>query len=144
MLSAILGALGAIPAILNGVSGIVKGYADLATAKVQAARDTDLAKVKSGEAVSLKQEETDAIFAGLQQAIILSDQQWWVTRWIRPGFAYLCMFHFGGTVMYYMNIISIEIEPLPSPMDYLEAGIIGTYFLLRPFEKRRMIEMPKK
>lgn len=143
MLTGILGALGAIPAILNGVTGIVKGYTDLATAKVQAARDTDLAKVKSGEAVSLKQEETDAIFAGLQQAIILADQQWWVTRWIRPGFAYICMAHFGAVTMASMGWIKGPIQALPYPLDYLQAGIIGAYFVLRPFEKRRTIESRK-
>lgn len=139
MIAAILGALGAIPAILNGVTGIVKGYTDLATAKVLAARDTALAKVESGEAVSLKREETDAIFAGLQQAIILADQQWWVTRWIRPGFAYICMVHMGMVALASIGWIRGPINALPYPMDYLEIGIIGSYFLLRPFEKRRVI-----
>ena len=140
MIAAILGALGAIPAILNGVTGIVKGYTDLATAKVLAARDTDLAKVESGEAVSLKREETDAIFAGLQQAIILADQQWWVTRWIRPLFAYVCLVHFAAVTAASLGWISGPVHALPYPMDYLQAGIIGAFFLLRPFEKRRVVE----
>lgn len=143
MFAGILGALSAIPAILNGVSGIVKGYTDLATAKVQAAKDQELARIKSGEAVSLKEEETYAALAQLQQAVIIADQQWWATRWIRPGFAYLCMFHFGAVTLASMGFINAPIHALPYPMDYIEAGIIGAYFLLRPLEKRKMIEKSK-
>ena len=143
MFTAILGALGGIPAILNGVTGLVKGFTDLATAKVQAARDQELARIKSGEAVSLKEEDTTAVLAGLQQALVLADQQWWATRWIRPGFAYLCMIHYGAVTLASMGWISGPIHALPYPMDYLEAGIIGGYFILRPFEKRRVIEAKK-
>ena len=143
MFTAILGALGGIPAILNGVTGLVKGFTDLATAKVQAARDQELARIKSGEAVSLKEEDTHAVISGLQQAIIIADQQWWVTRWIRPGFAYISMAHYGAVTMASMGWISATIHALPYPLDYIEAGIIGTYFLLRPFEKRRVIEAKK-
>ena len=139
MISAILAALGSIPAILNGVTGIVKGYTDLATARVMAAKDQELARIKSGEAVDLKKEDTTAIIVQLQQALILADQQWWVTRWIRPGFSYICMVHMGMVAAASIGWINGPINALPYPMDYLQAGIIGSYFLLRPFEKRRVV-----
>jgi hypothetical protein len=135
----ILAALTAIPAILNGASKMVTGFTDLAATKVRAAADAEMARIKSGEAVELKTEDVNAILAQLQQAIVLADQQWWVTRWIRPGFAYICLAHFGAVTLASLGWIEGPIHALPYPMDYLEIGIIGAFFLLRPLEKRRVV-----
>ena len=132
---------GTIIGALTGInpSKIVGDITGYLSAKVTAATSIELQKTKSGEAVTLKQEETAGLLAQLQQAIILADQQWWATRWIRPGFAYIAMFHYGAIVAASCNLIGIKINALPDPYNYLEIGIIGTYFLLRPFEKRRTI-----
>lgn len=115
---------------------LVSSITGLLQARVQAQTNTAIEKIKAGEAVELKQEETVGLLAQLQQAILLADQKWPVTRWIRPGFAYLCMFHFGAIVLASCHVIAGPIEALPQPYAYLEAGIIGTYFLLRPYEKK--------
>jgi len=131
MLASILGFLGGV-----NPSKIVSDITGFLSARVQAASNTEIAKIKSGEAVELKREETDALIAQLQQAIVLADQRWWATRWIRPGFAYLTMFHYAAIIASSCGYIG-TINALPYPFDYLEAGIIGAYFVLRPFEKVR-------
>ena len=45
---------------------------------------------------------------------------------IRPVFAYLCAFHYGGVVLASYGWIG-TVYPLPYPMDWLELGIIGSY-----------------
>lgn len=121
--------------LINGVPKVVDSITGYLGTKVTAATQTEIAKVKSGEAVTLKQEETDGLLATLQQAILLADQQWWATRWIRPGFAYISMFHYGMITLSSVGWISAKIAPLPDPYAWLEIGIIGAFFLLRPLEK---------
>lgn len=133
----IIGIITGIPALLNGATGLVKPFTDLAQAKVKASSDLEIKKIQSGENVTLRQEETYTVLSQLQQAIILADQMWWVTRWIRPGFAYLSMLHYGAVILASLGVIKGPILALPYPMDYLSLGIIGTYFLLRPLEKHR-------
>jgi hypothetical protein len=70
-----------------------------------------------------------------------------VMRWVRPGFAYLSMYHYGMVIMASTGTIKITVNALPSPMDWLEIGIIASYFLLRPGEKKArasLVEEAKK
>lgn len=122
------------------ISGIVGSVTGLLKAKTDNATQITLAKTKSGEAVDLKTEETQSLLFQLQQALWLADQKWPVTRWIRPGFAYISMVHYGALA--FVSTFPMwgwTVHGLPEPYNYIEAGIIGTYFLLRPSEKKRTI-----
>jgi hypothetical protein len=123
------------------IGGIVGNITGLLKAKTDNATTITLAKTKSGEAVDLKTEETQSLLFQLQQALWLADQQWWATRWIRPGFAYLSMMHYGALAwVCAFPAFGWKVNALPEPYNYMQAGIIGTYFLLRPSEKQRRLD----
>lgn len=67
--------------------------------------------------------------------VLLAEQGWWVTAWIRPLFAYPVIVHFGLVVADSIFQFSWTIAALPSPMDQWEGWIVGAYFLTRPVEK---------
>lgn len=112
------------------IVGDVTGYFG---EKVKASASVDIAKVKSGEAIELKKEDTEQYMTWLKQALQLGDQQWPVTRWIRPVYAYTFAFHLIVVVACWT--VGIDVQPLPHPVDYIEGVVVGFYFLARPYEK---------
>lgn len=79
----------------------------------------------------------------MQAMIIAAEMGWWVTRYVRPTFAYLFVFHIGGVVLSSFGLIGV-VHALPHPLDWLELGVVGSYFALRPLEKNKRVEMIDK
>lgn len=70
-----------------------------------------------------------------QRDVLVAEQGWRVTAWIRPLLAYPVILHFALVVADSIFGFSWTIDALPSPMDEWEGWIVGAYFLTRPVEK---------
>jgi Holin of 3TMs, for gene-transfer release len=139
--SAILSFLsgGSVANITQAIENITKARADkeiaLGTAATQAEKEAAL-------------KSYDFQIAALQTmaTVMIAEQSWWLTRLIRPTFAYICAFHFGGVVLSsfeaWRPVVGV-VDALPTPLDWLELGIIGSYFALRPFEKNTRSDLVK-
>lgn len=71
--------------------------------------------------------------------VLIAEQGWWVTRMIRPMFAYPLIFYYAAIVFDSMPLFGHEvgawrISTLPQPMMDWSGWIICAYFLTRPFE----------
>jgi hypothetical protein len=93
------------------------------------------AAVRAEADVRLKELDADIAVYRALQAIVVAEMAFPIMRWIRPGFAYLSMYHYGMVILASTGLIHITVKALPTPMDYLEIVIIGSYFLFRPKEK---------
>lgn len=70
-----------------------------------------------------------------QQLLDAADATHWSTRWIRPAFAGLSFVWIAGELYFYFrgSVSPVQLNPV---VTYLLAGIVGSLFLLRPYEKR--------
>lgn len=71
----------------------------------------------------------------LAQAVLIAEQGWWVTRMIRPAFAYPLALYFAAHVARALYFHHWVILPLPEFMQEWAGWIIAAYFLMRPIEK---------
>ena len=60
-----------------------------------------------------------------------------------PTFAYRFAFHIAGIVLSSRGRIR-TVHALPHPLDWLDLGVVGSYFALRPFEKNKRGDMIDK
>jgi len=67
--------------------------------------------------------------------LLVLEHGWWVTRWIRPLFAYPLIIYFAAVVADKLLHLKWEAEPLPEPLDDWAGWIVTAYFLVRGFEK---------
>lgn len=63
------------------------------------------------------------------------NQQWWVTRYIMPAFAYPIAFHFGAVILDSIFAFEWNIAALPKPMDEWEGQIILSFFIVGTAER---------
>lgn len=62
--------------------------------------------------------------------------EWWVTRWIMPAFAYPIAFHFGAVVVDSVFMFpNWTIAALPGPMAEWEGQIILSFFIIGTAER---------
>jgi len=71
----------------------------------------------------------------LAHSILIAEQGWWVTRLIRPAFAYPLVAYWSAHIARAMYFHEWEILPLPEFMQEWSGWIIAAYFLMRPIEK---------
>ena len=122
--------MGALNLILNWLGG---GVIDkVANSLVEARRD----------ALNAKNDE-DRIRAEVrvqqleyQQNVLIAEQGSWMTRWIRPAFA-LPIAIYMGKVLLWDKVLGWGVtDDLSTTQWAIVGGIIGSYFLTRPFGKR--------
>lgn len=69
----------------------------------------------------------------LQMASI--NNEWWVTRWIMPAFAYPIAFHFGAVIADSVFLFKWDVAALPGPMAEWEGQIILSFFIVGTAER---------
>lgn len=58
------------------------------------------------------------------------NQQWWASRWIVPGFAYITMAHYGAVVLDSIFLFDWNVAALPGPIADWEGQIILSFFII--------------
>lgn len=71
----------------------------------------------------------------LAQGVLIAEQGWWVTRLIRPFFAYPLAIYWSAHIARAIYFHDWIILPLPEFMQEWSGWIIAAYFLMRPVEK---------
>lgn len=72
-----------------------------------------------------------------QQAVLIAEQGSWRTSWIRPAFAAPCVFYWGKIIVWDKALGWGSTPDLTTEQHAIMGVIIGAFFLVRPFEKRR-------
>lgn len=67
--------------------------------------------------------------------VLLAEQGWWVTRWVRPLFAYPLIVYTWCIVADSVYFHSGAIQRLPDFLEEWYGWIVAAYFLTRPIEK---------
>jgi hypothetical protein len=123
-------------------SGVGKAIGEVATPFTNAWVETK--KAQSNVAIIDKQTDKEITVAayqadtqlGLAQRLLdEADRTHWSTRWIRPAFSALA-FVWLSTELYMWAKGIVSPIPLDPIAKYLLSGIVGSIFLLRPYEKR--------
>lgn len=71
----------------------------------------------------------------LAAEVVLMEQGWWVTKWIRPLFAYPLIIYYGAHCVDAVFDLPGRVAELPHPIDEWSGWIVTAYFFTRPFEK---------
>lgn len=123
-------------------SGVGKAIGEIATPFTNAWVETK--KAQSNVSIIDKQTDRDItveayradVQLGLgQQLLDAADATHWSTRWIRPAFAGLSFLWIAASLWFWWKgtVSPVTLDPV---VQYLLAGIVGSLFLLRPYEKR--------
>lgn len=110
--------------LLGPIGRILSGYGDYRNQK---------SIIEAGVITSVIQSDIEINRVKLQMAAI--NQQWWVTRWIMPAFAYPVAAHFGAVILDSIFHFSWNIAALPKPLDEWEGQIILSFFIVGTAER---------
>ena len=82
--------------------------------------------------------EADMRIATLQaqQSVLLAEQGSWLTKWIRPAFAFPFVFYINKLILWDKILGWGSTPDMSDNLWKLFWIIVGAYFLTRPFEKR--------
>ncbi len=69
------------------------------------------------------------------QAIVIAEQGSWLTRWVRPAFAFPFVVYVNKLVLYDKVLGWGTTDPLSDNLTTILVTIVGAYFITRPFEK---------
>lgn len=69
-----------------------------------------------------------------QRDIIIAENGWSVSRWMRPFVFYPLALHLNLVILDSIFQFSWDIARLPEPMDQWQGGIILSFFLVKPIE----------
>ncbi len=108
----------------NALVAIKKGQSDVSIIDKQTNKEMVIAAYQADTQLGLAQRLLDE-----------ADRTHWSTRWIRPAFSGLA-FVWIATELYFWAKGTVSSVPLDPIVQYLLAGIVGSLFLLRPYEKR--------
>lgn len=123
------------PLITSLVEGILSAYKlKLAAVGTTEAHEVDLAKAEIFGEIAVRQAAA---------AVVIAEQGWWVTAWIRPLFAYPLIIYFAcaisASVFHYNGP-----APLPAPLSDWAGWMIVAYFGGRSIEKvARIFKAPR-
>lgn len=83
--------------------------------------------------------EAEKLIAQLEarQGVLIAEQGSWMTRWIRPAFAFPFIIYNFKIVVWDKVLGWGVTDPLTEQFWQLQMIIFGAYFLTRPFERRR-------
>lgn len=79
--------------------------------------------------------QSDIEINRLKMQMAAVNNQWWVTRWIMPGFAYPVMLHWGAVIADSVFMFPWNVAALPHPLDEWEGQIILSFFIIGTAEK---------
>lgn len=122
------------------VKSVTQSIASVYAAKANAELQLGVHLTDAQKADALKHYDFQIKALEVMLAVMITEQGWWVTRMIRPLFAYTCLLHFSWVALASMGWVGV-VHVLPTPLDWLEVGIIGSYFALRPFEKNKRADI---
>lgn len=71
----------------------------------------------------------------LRERLLLEEASHWLTRWIRPAFAYPAAFYVGKILVWDKALGLGASDPLDENMLWVLTAIVSFYFLTRPIEK---------
>ena len=71
-----------------------------------------------------------------RQAVLIAEQGNWLTRWIRPAFAFPFVVYDFKIIVWDKVLKLGTTDPLTPEFWQLQMIVFGAYFLTRPFEKR--------
>ncbi len=97
----------------------------------------DYRNVKAGiEAGVLKEViQSDIEINRLKLQMAAVNNQWWVTRWIMPAFAWPVAVHWGAVILDSVFLFPWNVAALPHPLDEWEGQIILSFFIIGTTEK---------
>jgi hypothetical protein len=124
----------------NGSSfkSLAEAWAANAKAKADtAARQFEVA-AQGDKEIALKAYDFYQEGLRMQAMAIAVEMGWWVNRYVRPTFAYLFAFNIGGVVLSSYGWIGV-VHALPHPLDWLELGVVGSYFAIQIGERKPMV-----
>ena len=101
--------------------------------ETKANSEIEKTKVEGQVAVAIVNAELES--RKLQKEILIQDQGWWVTAWIRPLTAYPFVLHVGAIALDSTFKFGWGVPKLPSPYDQMEWTILLSFFIARPIEK---------
>ena len=118
------------------LNSIVTAVTNTLSAKIKAQADTTNVSTQAELQMQLKQWDAQVENWKLQQQLLIVEHGWWVTRWQRPLLFYVFCFHVACVVVASaFTRLGWTVAALPDPLGWLEAGVLGSYFLLRSVEK---------
>ena len=72
-----------------------------------------------------------------RQAVLISEQSHWATRWIRPAIAFPVAVYVNKLILW-DTVLGWGVTPNPGEfVNWIVVTVIGAYFLTRPLERRR-------
>lgn len=114
----------AMVGLIDPLGKIGEKLAEAYAAKQDAQTEQD----KIAAEIAIKQLE-------LRQALLIEEQQFWLTKWIRPAFAFPLAFYYGKLFAWDKALGFGSSADLSERQFYIAITIIGFYFLARPAEK---------
>lgn len=120
---------GSVKSIADSIANISRVKADTVARKYESDNETERARIEAARDGEIKGYDFQIKALETMGMLLIAEQSWWVTRLIRPSFAYMFFVHILG-------MLFLGWEPPKDPaLAYLEYGVVGSYFALRPFEK---------
>ena len=113
--------------LLNPLNGIAKQLRSAYEAKLKAANDSERIKAD----ITIKQLEA-------RQEVLLAEQKHWMTRWIRPAFAFPFVVYDFKVIVWDKVFELGSTDGLTPEFWKLQMIVFGAYFLTRPFEKGKV------
>lgn len=110
----------------GGLSGVTKELGRAYENKLQA--QTNSEKMQIDAQISTLE---------LQQQVLIAEQGNWMTRWIRPAFAFPFVVYDFKIVVWDKVLKLGSTDPLSPEFWQLQMIVFGAYFITRPFETRR-------
>lgn len=74
--------------------------------------------------------ESDIEINKMKMQMAALNKEWWVTRWIMPGFAYITMAHYGAVVADSIFLFDWNVAALPGSFANWEGEIILSFFII--------------
>lgn len=127
------------------LNSIAAAVTNTLCARIKAQADTTNVSTQAELQMQLRQWDAQVANWQLQQQLLIAEHGWWVTRWQRPLLFYVFCFHVACVVLASAFAgLGWTVAALPSPLDWLEAGVLSSYFLLRSFELSKRGELIDK
>lgn len=104
---------------LGPIGRILSGYGDYRNQK---------SIIEAGILTSVIHADIETNRMKLQMAAI--NNEWWVTRWIMPAFAYPVAVHWIAVILDSIFFFEWNVAALPKPLDEWEGQIILSFFII--------------
>jgi len=79
--------------------------------------------------------ELEIVRREIHRDILLAEQDWWVTRLIRPAFAYPLIVWWIAVIADSLFLWEWNVAALPAPLDEWSGWIVSAFFIGRSGEK---------